>query len=761
MPVTGFHWFSIISCLNVKKVRPLGERRRKYTGPIDEGERFLGTDWERAKRPLKKTFSASDFRLTALSKPEPGAWFLGPKGENLDPMRALLTTVLDAHAKGRAAFHEDDPPFIGTDVTSSIPFKDTIDGIRENLDLLSMAMRSSTPMSSYRNQSHMNWDISMSGALGYFAGMLYNSNNVAPEASPVTTSLELQVGRDLCTMLGYGETPTPWGHITCGGSIANAESMWAARNLRYQAAALARAIRLEEDLKAARSIAVTKGDGGRALLLDLEPWDLVNLPNEVILDLPQRLVDEAGLTGERVAEVLDVYSVQAMGLAAFQQEVLQGLHLGVVLVPATAHYSWDKAVTILGLGAQALRRVEVDVDARMSVPSLRAELERCVQERVPVIQLVAVAGSTAESAVDPLAEIAAAREEYQWRGLSLALHADAAWGGYFASTLIAPKSGGDTMTPVEKLSPYTTKQLGALHHADTITVDPHKSGYVPYPAGALCYRDQRMTYLVAHRSPVVDHSDDVPNVGSYGIEGSKPGAAAAGVAMTHATIPLDRSGYGELLGRCAWNAKMFYIGIGTLRKDGDPFIAVPVKQLPSEARGASKAEVDAERAMLAPLLHEKNEDIVDMLKADETLAKSFSELGPDLTVLSYAFNFLEEDGTPNTDLARMNALNLQIFEKMSVEEVSVADQPPDIDMLVTSTVVQPSTYGTRFMESMIRRSGVDAEPADDRVPLRVLISTTMNPWLTDTTDGSFLPVLMDIMRDTVLTARAEILNARA
>lgn len=720
----------------------------------------MGIDWERANSPLKKTFSATEFKLTTPEKPEPGAWFLGPKGENLDPMRALLTTVLDDHAAGRAAFHDTDPPFIGPEVTSSKTYHDTISGMRKNLDLLSKKMRSSTPMSSYRNQSHMNWDISMSGALGYFAGMLYNSNNVAPEASPVTTTLELQVGRDLCTMLGYGTTPTPWGHITCGGSIANTESMWAARNLRYQAAALARAIRLEDDLKPARSLLVTLGDGRQALLLDLEPWDLVNLPNDVILDLPRRLTAEAGLSPARVARILDAYSVQAMGLAAFQQEVLQGLHLGVVLAPATAHYSWDKAVTILGLGAQTLRRVEVDVDARMSVPALRADLEQCLQDRIPVIQLIAVAGSTAESALDPLSEIVAARNDYQYRGLSFALHADAAWGGYFASTLHPPKSG-DAMTPVEKLSPYTTGHLRALRHADTITVDPHKSGYVPYPAGALCYRDQRMTYLVAFRSPVVDHSDDVPNVGSYGIEGSKPGAAAAGVAMTHATIALDRSGYGELLGRCAWNAKMFYIGISTLRKDDDPFLAVPVKQLPAEARGKPKADVDAERAMLAPLLLETNADILKMLDRDKTLADVFAELGPDLTVLSYAFNYLEDDGTPNTDLARMNAFNLRIFEKMSVEEVTDPDQPPDVDMLVTSTVVQPSIYGPHFMESMIRRSGLALEPTDTRIPLRLLISTTMNPWLTDTSEGSFLPVLMDIMRDTVLTARAEILNGGA
>lgn len=46
--------------------------------------------------------------------------------------------------------------------------------------------------------------------------MMYNPNNVATEASPLTTEKEREVGMDLCYMLGYGYNGvTPWGHITC------------------------------------------------------------------------------------------------------------------------------------------------------------------------------------------------------------------------------------------------------------------------------------------------------------------------------------------------------------------------------------------------------------------------------------------------------------------------------------------------------------------------------------------------------------------
>lgn len=51
--------------------------------------------------------------------------------------------------------------------------------------------------------------------------MMYNPNNVATEASPLTTGYEKEVGDQLCRMLGYAgpkatkKQPASWGHITC------------------------------------------------------------------------------------------------------------------------------------------------------------------------------------------------------------------------------------------------------------------------------------------------------------------------------------------------------------------------------------------------------------------------------------------------------------------------------------------------------------------------------------------------------------------
>ena len=78
----------------------------------------------------------------------------------------------------------------------------------------------------------MTVDQSLPAILGYLSTMFYNPNNVAFEASPFTTLIELEVGNQLCDMLGYKtyeddcDTPLSWGHITCDGTVANLESIW-------------------------------------------------------------------------------------------------------------------------------------------------------------------------------------------------------------------------------------------------------------------------------------------------------------------------------------------------------------------------------------------------------------------------------------------------------------------------------------------------------------------------------------------------------
>ena len=705
----------------------------------------------------------------------PSAWFLGPNAENEAALHDLAQTAIGAHAQLRRDFHREDPDFVSAKVLRSREHKAALAQVKTALEQITRELRNSIPLASYRNQSHMYWDQTLPAVTGYLAGLLYNQNNVAPEASPVTTALEMIVGEDLCEMLGYdlgtrGEA-RPWGHITCGGSVANFESLWAARNLKCHALPMAAAIReavaAGAPLAKARGVTVQTLRRGRQRLLELGPWELLNLPNGENFDLLARTAKTAGLAQADVAAAWTAQSLQHLGMVEFFRR-----HLGperpapVVIVPATAHYSWLKGASLLGLGAGALRAVPVDLDGRMDMPALRRILDDCLARQIPVAQVVAVMGSTEESAVDPLAEICAIRAEYRQMGMEFALHCDAAWGGYFAALLRAPKSGKnappDDMTggfdtcPEEAMSPYVAAQFAQMAQADSITIDPHKSGFIPYPAGALCYRDGRMPRLVQFSAPVIDHDVSVPTVGTFGIEGSKPGAAAVGVALSHRVIPTDQSGYGRLLGRCLWGAKRFYAAAVTCAAPDDPFAITPFQRLPMEAKGGTKAQIEAERARIARhLVSGSNAQITARLDADADLRALFRALGPDLSVFAYAFNLRLHDGV-NRDPEVMNAYNRLLFEKMSLQR-DEQRETPERALFVTASAFTRDLYGADFVGTFAARAGLSGA-----VPARLdfLISTMQNPWITATAGkregGNIIPDLIEALRRSAREAAGEI-----
>lgn len=721
------------------------------------------------------------------------AWFLGPKAENEKALLKLVAMAAQSQIDARKEYMPKDPS-IFTEETES--HKESIKIIESELETLLTHLKGSIPLASYRNQSHMYWDLTLPGIVGYFAAMLYNQNNVAAEASPVTTLLELQVGIDLCEMLGFpvpdknsdestqnDDTPIEsWGHITCDGSVANGESMWAARNLKYLPVALATAIVNEVSLEAAKCVTVQTCEGGRVRLIDAKLWQLLNLPVDEVIGLVANIVAASDIDQAIVRQAVNQYSVQNVGLVRFQQRYLDSYVQAtpVVLVPATAHYSWPKTAALIGLGTNSVRHIEVDLDGRMSMVALRRELCRCLQAGRPVLQVVAVLGSTEEGSIDPLAEIVSIRKEFQGLGLNFVIHVDGAWGGYFTSMLREPEPdfGRDPAEiindfPELYVGEYFKTQYRALPHVDSVTLDPHKSGFIPYPAGSLCYRNGAMRDLIAFTAPVVFHGGYDVTVGPYGIEGSKPGAAAASVYLSHKVIPLNNTGYGKLLGRCLFNSKRFYAALvsmdlhsaGTADNAKAGFNITPFQRLPAEKQGATEDEILKQKKYIYKTIvphsterlinhvfglnqDKKNEE---QIKALET----FQAIGSDLSIVTYAFNFRTGSGL-NTDLKLMNELNDKIFRALSLQPSDTEVAVPSVEMFVTSSAFNAADYGETLINDFARRAGVI--PLAD-TPITFLISTTQNPWLSTTSeDISMIDLLIGVLRKTVDDAIEEIIT---
>jgi glutamate/tyrosine decarboxylase-like PLP-dependent enzyme len=739
-----------------------------------------------------------DIRLDGAGTDAVTAWFLGPKGENGQLLRRLVDAALTSHLEFRRDVYPKDPRFITAQMQRAPEYKRSVKKLEQEFESVLGALRESGAFFSMRSQGHMLWDVTIPGLAGYFAAMLYNQNNVAAEASPVTTMMEIAVGDDLCRMLGFSvptsakgarpaTAPRPWGHITCDGSIANMEGLWMARNLKFYPAALLAAARANKAAAAILKVKVPLLDGQRKNLAACTPWQLLNLPIDAVLGLPALVQKETGIEAPQLAAFMANHTVSALGMAGACNEYIlkRGLEqLPIMTAPVTNHYSWPKGAAVLGLGTNQLLRVRVDLDARQEVDlggrfpndgqTLRARLQRALDTKTPVLTVVAVMGSTEESAVDPLHEIVTLRDEFREKGLEFTIHADAAWGGYFASTLHparqkSPARGRGApfrshelpLAQLLKAIPETPmnadmiERYVALREADSITVDPHKAGYIPYPAGALCYRNSDMRNLVSLKSPVVFHGEADPTVGVFGIEGSKPGAAAAAVYMSHTAIRPTREGYGKILEQCIFSSKKLYCRLRTMARPDDPFCIAFVQRLPAEKRGQSPAEVEQQlKDVRSWFVGKSNDEIVHGKHYD-----FFRELGSDQTILSWAVNFKKKDGTWNQDIAALNTLNGALYSTFSMmpEPDGKLKKPGDVELIVTSSDFDVASYGPEFVHEFLARLGLQTTPKQLHDPafpaIAFNISTQMDPWFTETAgnpqDG-FLQTIENTIRAEIL-----------
>ena len=81
----------------------------------------------------------------------------------------------------------------------------------------------------------------------------------------------------------------------------------------------------------------------RTKFKDLQGWDLVNLPSEVILDLPDQLNKQFGITSKFLESALNEYNIQTIGRELLEKEFNISNPIKY-FVSKTRHYSWPKGV---------------------------------------------------------------------------------------------------------------------------------------------------------------------------------------------------------------------------------------------------------------------------------------------------------------------------------------------------------------------------------------------------------------------------------
>ncbi len=150
-----------------------------------------------------------------------------------------------------------------------------------------------------------------------------------------------------------------------------------------------------------------------------------------------------------------------------RKQGLSGTHARLRLYASTqVHSCVQKAVELLGLGADCIRWIGVDDDLRISPEELRKAMQQDREQGWHPFCIVANAGSVHTGVIDPLNELAAiAAESKTW------LHVDGAYGAAAA------------------LDPDSRPLFKGLERADSIALDPHKWLSVPVECGCVLVRD--------------------------------------------------------------------------------------------------------------------------------------------------------------------------------------------------------------------------------------------------------------------------------
>ena len=634
--------------------------------------------------------------------------FLGPYGENDQLLESLMVEFLRDHVYWRRNLHPEDLPAIPTGANRQPDYVAFESRLRRELHLLSASLKRSVPFHSPRYLGHMVSDLLIPGLAAQILTLPYNPNNVSAEAAPITIDLELKAGLQLAEMVGWPADPTredcAFGHLTSGGTLANLQGLRLALALKAFPVAL-------------------RAAGVPLPGLPGDDWEAFNTGPAAATALYTQWCAWRDALQPREREAwqrrVEAQRIESLGLSDFLDRHPQ-LSTPCVFAPATAHYSWSKGMKMLGLGRAQLALIPGQA-MRLDVDALEESLEECLKLRQPVLMAVGVMGSTEFGTIDPIDRLVDVRERMQARGLGMSLHLDAAWGGYLATLFRSAdgrlRSRDDVAAGFRDFpSAGVHAAVAAIPRVDSITIDPHKLGYLPYGSGAFLCRDQRAIGLLAEDADYVfDDADDSGffarhrHLGRYIPEGSKPGANAAAVYVTHRVLPLDHENFGRL---------------------------------PAQGILATEAFMEEARGFIERIA---------------PLATATVPFAPDCNLVCLAMN-----PRGNRDVARMNSFMRGLHRALRADP----GQPLQRGKYFGSmTTLRPEAMGAAETARVLQSLRLEPDALDDggegRDRVVVLRHTLMNPFLLDAggAGGSYLRGYFDHLETLVAAALAPGLQA--
>ncbi len=266
---------------------------------------------------------------------------------------------------------------------------------------------------------------------------------------------------------------------------------------------------------------------GAALAAALNPNGMLWRTSPAVTELEQRVLgwvrDWLGLPDHCFGIIYDTASVSSLCAIAAARQASQGYRReqGVAALNGRlrlyrseqAHSSIDKSALILGLGLDSVRAVPTLDDYSMDPAALEAAIKADRAAGLIPFCVVATAGTTSTTSIDPLTDIAdLCDREGLW------MHVDAAYGGAVA------------------IVPEKRQLFGGWERAHSVVINPHKWLYTPMSCSLLYTTRPDILRDAFSLVPEYLRSD----VGDPHGEARSPGED---------TAPTDLMNYGIQLGR--------------------------------------------------------------------------------------------------------------------------------------------------------------------------------------------------------------------
>jgi glutamate/tyrosine decarboxylase-like PLP-dependent enzyme len=135
------------------------------------------------------------------------------------------------------------------------------------------------------------------------------------------------------------------------------------------------------------------------------------------------------------------------------------------------HSSIDKAIQLLGIGINSLRKIPVNDTYEIQISSLRETIEADIKAGFKPICLIGCAGTVNTGAFDDLNTLVDLANEF-----NMWFHVDGAFGAWC------------------KLSPQSKYLVEGIERADSIAFDFHKWMYINYEAGCALVKNREIHY---------------------------------------------------------------------------------------------------------------------------------------------------------------------------------------------------------------------------------------------------------------------------